>query len=235
MDIIPVIDVRHGVAVAAVRGDRAAYKPLVTPLAAGADPVAVARGYAALFTFPILYVADLDAIEGRGANAPLAAALGTELTGVRVWVDAGLRPVDAALVIDHVSRGVPVIGSETMVGASDVEALGTLLPDRYVLSLDFRGTDFIGPSELLEEPDRWPDNVIVMTLARVGAGEGPDIARVADIVSRANGRRVYAAGGVRDRGDVEVLHEVGASGVLVATALHTGKIKAGDLQEIAGL
>ena len=46
MDVIPVIDVRHGLAVAAVRGQRADYRPLVTPLAAGSDPADVARGYA---------------------------------------------------------------------------------------------------------------------------------------------------------------------------------------------
>ena len=37
MDVIPVIDVRHGLAVAAVRGQRADYRPLVTPLAEGSD------------------------------------------------------------------------------------------------------------------------------------------------------------------------------------------------------
>jgi phosphoribosylformimino-5-aminoimidazole carboxamide ribotide isomerase len=47
-------------------------------------------------------------------------------------------------------------------------------------------------------------------------------------------RRVYAAGGVRDMDDVRALRDAGASGVLVATALHEGKIKAGDLEEIAG-
>ena len=51
----------------------------------------------------------------------------------------------------------------------------------------------------------------------------------------AGGRRVYAAGGVRNRADIEALHAAGAAGVLIATALHTGTIKAGDLQEIAGL
>ena len=54
-------------------------------------------------------------------------------------------------------------------------------------------------------------------------------------VSRAGGRRIYAAGGVRDRADMIALHAAGAAGVLVATALHAGTIKAGDLEEIAGL
>ena len=73
MDIIPVIDVRHGVAVRAVAGDRACYRPLETPLAASADPLDVARGYLSLYPFRSLYVADLDGIEGRGRNEALPA------------------------------------------------------------------------------------------------------------------------------------------------------------------
>ena len=37
-----------------------------------------------------------------------------------------------------------------------------------------------------------------------------------DIVARAGGRRIYAAGGVRDRADIEALAAAGAAGVLVA-------------------
>ncbi len=88
---------------------------------------------------------------------------------------------------------------------------------------------------MLDEAQHWPEAVIVMTLARVGSGDGPDLERIASIVAAAGGRRVYAAGGVRDRADIEALHAAGAAGVLIATALHAGTIKAGDLQEIAGL
>ena len=38
MDIIPVIDVARGAVVRAMRGDRANYKPSVTPLAATSAP-----------------------------------------------------------------------------------------------------------------------------------------------------------------------------------------------------
>jgi phosphoribosylformimino-5-aminoimidazole carboxamide ribotide isomerase len=106
----------------------------------------------------------------------------------------------------------------------------------WVLSLDFRGDEFLGPRALLEDSFLWPDRVIVMTLARVGTGGGPDLARVRDIARRAGtARRVYAAGGVRGPADLRALRSEGAAGALVATALHEGKIKAGDLHEIAGL
>ena len=103
-----------------------------------------------------------------------------------------------------------------------------------MLSLDFRGEEFLGPPEILDNVDLWPERVIVMTLAKVGMGAGPDLARVAGIAARAGGRRVYAAGGVRGLDDLRALARAGAAGALVATALHEGKIKAGDLVEIAG-
>ena len=87
---------------------------------------------------------------------------------------------------------------------------------------------------MLADSSLWPSRVVVMTLDRVGANAGPDIERLKDIVSRAQGRRIYAAGGVRDRADLDAIRKIGVAGVLVASALHSGKISAGDLKEVAG-
>ena len=65
-----------------------------------------------------------------------------------------------------------------------------------------------------------------MTLGRVGSGAGPDLDRLAAIRARAGARRLYAAGGVRDKADLAALKDAGAAGVLVASALHDGKISA---------
>ena len=43
MILIPVIDLMHGQVVRAVRGDRHAYRPIVSALCDGSDPVTVAR------------------------------------------------------------------------------------------------------------------------------------------------------------------------------------------------
>jgi phosphoribosylformimino-5-aminoimidazole carboxamide ribotide isomerase len=108
--------------------------------------------------------------------------------------------------------------------------------DREVLlSLDFRGDAFLGPARLLASAGTWPHRVIVMTLARVGTGGGPDFTRLDEIIGRAGpSRQVYAAGGVRNMDDLKRLRDLGVAGALVATALHTGQIKTGDLEEIAG-
>jgi phosphoribosylformimino-5-aminoimidazole carboxamide ribotide isomerase len=243
MEVIPVIDVLHGVAVAAVRGARASYLPLVTPLAhrgaeggaqggaEGSDPAAVARGLRSLFPFAVLYVADLDGIEGRRADAGLWARLAAQMPEAEIWLDAGWRPGD--ITGGAAPGATPVIGSESL-KSGDVARLASLPAHAYVLSLDFKGGEFAGPEHLLARPELWPQRVIVMTLARVGSGEGPDLERLREIVKRAGGRKVYAAGGVRNVSDIAACERTGAAGVLVATALHAGTITAGDLLQIAG-
>jgi hypothetical protein len=90
MQVIPVIDIRGGVAVAAVRGDRARYRPLETPLAPStADPVGVALGLRTLFPFRTLYIADLDGIEGRGADLAMHERLTAAWPGAELWIDDG--------------------------------------------------------------------------------------------------------------------------------------------------
>ncbi len=233
MDVIPVIDVQHGIAVCATRGRRTDYKPLTTPLAADNDPVTVALGFRSLGSFAVLYVADLDGIEGRGRNVALPKKLAESLPGLDLWIDDGSSARDVAARLVAEPNITMVIGSESL---NDAEAavLRDIPADRYVLSLDFIGDRFKGPPAVLEEAEHWPERVIVMTLARVGSKEGPDVDRIVGLVARAGSRRVYAAGGIRDRFDVEALRATGAAGVLVATALHAGTITAGDLEGIAG-
>lgn len=224
MLVIPVIDVRGGEAVAASRGDRAAYKRLETPLSATADPAAVALGLHALFPFPTLYVADLDGIEGRGPDLAMQRDIASAWPGTELWIDEGQSRVEHLL-----PKQVAVLGSESFLALDAYkqarEAAGPAAP----LSLDFRGDAFLGPSELLHDASLWPDRIVVMTLSRVGSGEGPDLARLSSIIARAGPREVFAAGGVRNGDDLKALRGIGAAGALVATALHSGAITPSDL------
>lgn len=238
MHIIPVIDVRGGVVVAARGGDRDNYRPIETPLAPGtSDPVAVTEGYRTLYPFPRLYMADLDGIAGRPANTGVVERLTHDLPDVELWIDHGANStpsVAAMLALDP--RAVVVVGSETLGGAGALAEIVREHAGRMALSLDFKGDAFLGPGALLDRPDTWPSRIIVMTLAAVGSDAGPDLARLAQIRGLAGpSREIYAAGGVRHLADCRALAVAGVTGALVASALHAGKLKAGDLQEIAGL
>lgn len=234
MEIIPVLDVAQGQVVKATRGDRASYKPIATPLAAGSDPGAIAKGYKALFPFKKVYVADLDGISGRGRNVHLVPQVSTVFQGAEIWIDAGTSSRGAARAVLAAPVATLVVGSEALESVSVLKEIVAEAPNRCVLSLDFAGEEFMGPDALLKDASLWPQRVIVMTLARVGSGEGPDLKRIKEIAERGGGRRVYAAGGVRCVEDLEAARTAGASGALVASALHSRKITAGDLKKIAG-
>ena len=165
MDVIPVIDVRQGIAVRAIRGCRADYQPLKTSLSESNKPEAVALGFRSLYPFPILYLADLDGIEGRGRDVASPKRLVEVLPDIDLWIDDGSTPRDLAARMGNVTNTTIVIGSESLVDEETV-ALQSMDADSYVLSLDFKDDHFLGPASVLEDAEHWPERVIVMTLAR---------------------------------------------------------------------
>jgi phosphoribosylformimino-5-aminoimidazole carboxamide ribotide isomerase len=230
MEIIPVLDLKGGVVVRARMGERHLYAPIVTPLAATSDPLDVARGLLAVHPFATLYVADLDAIEGSGDNSAALRQITRGCPGVSLWVDNGIAEAAAAARWLDGGIGSLVLGSETQQDAALVRKLAG--DDRVVLSLDFRGDAFQGPSEILDDPSAWPARVIAMTLARVGGGAGPDVERLSEVRRIAPGRRIYAAGGVRDAADLAALARAGIAGALVATALHDGRLGRAEIDAL---
>lgn len=174
---------------------------------------------------------------GTASSKPLPATSPKEDEGPLAWRNAVPPPLRGRLLGGGESpapdREPPLVAR--MTSQARPNSSPRLENSRLVLSLDFRGDTFLGPSGLLADADLWPSRLIVMTLARVGTGSGPDLARLAGIASRAGARRVYAAGGIRDYDDLVAVRQTGASGALVSTALHAGTLKAGDLERAAGL
>jgi HisA/HisF family protein len=222
--IIPVLDLKAGRVVHARAGERAHYRPIQTPLAATSAPVDVLAGLRSLAPFRRIYIADLDAIEGSGGHGAAVEALAQAYADLEIWLDGGFASLEAALAAGA-ERIVPVLGSESLAGeAAIAAAVAGAGAAHCVLSLDYRGEDFLGPEALEREPASWPLDVIVMTLARVGTGQGPDLDRLARVKAAAGRRRVWAAGGVRGIEDIEQLAAMGLAGALVATALHDGRL-----------
>jgi phosphoribosylformimino-5-aminoimidazole carboxamide ribotide isomerase len=182
----------------------------------------VVRGLLALHPFRSLYIADLDAIQGRGDHVAAVRALKTAFPEVAFWVDAAFAGECSCRRFLGAGIGRLVLGSESQSGRHLLELLAG--DPGVVLSLDFRGDARLGPAELFDRPGLWPERLIVMTLAAVGGGGGPDHARLGEVLAAAGGRKVYAAGGVRGLADLERLAGMGCAGVLVASALHDGRL-----------
>jgi phosphoribosylformimino-5-aminoimidazole carboxamide ribotide isomerase len=241
MRVIPVIDLKSGVAVHAVRGRRERYRPLHGGLVAGADPLDVARAFRTDLGLDELYVADLDAIAGRPLHRDALAALARE---ARAMVDAGATDVAPVRRLLELGAARVVIGTETLADRAKLGRLRAELPDApLVLSLDLRGDRVLSPdaelrrlqaAEALALLERsGVTEVIVLDLERVGSGAGPDVALVGELCARFPDVELLAGGGVRDLADLCALAEAGAAGALVATALHGGAIGSEELRALS--
>jgi HisA/HisF family protein len=224
MRVVPVIDLKDGTAVHAVRGERERYRP------ARGDPLSLARGFRAELGLDELYVADLDAITGAEGNDAVIRALASE---ARAMVDAGVREPDRARELLALGVHRVVVGTETLTGPDALDRLLAEVPE-LVLSIDLREGRTLSPDPRLAGLPALGAvaalhraglrEAIVLDLARVGSRAGPDVGTIAEIHAAFPDLELVAGGGVRDAGDLRALGDAGAAGALVATALHGGVI-----------
>jgi phosphoribosylformimino-5-aminoimidazole carboxamide ribotide isomerase len=240
-DLIGVIDLRYGDAVRAKGGRRDQYLPIETVAGEAlprGDAKALVRCYAERLGLERVYVADLDAIEGRPPQTALVRSL---IPSIRsVWLDAGVASVvDARRALDCGVERV-IVGLETLPSFEILESICEHAgPERVVFSLDLRDGQPIATTPELAQQS--PEDLaaraaaagvsatLMLDLARVGSGAGVDLELLARIRSGVSTVPLYVGGGVRDIGDVEQLRRVGCDGALVATALLDGQIAKRDL------
>lgn len=225
MQIIPVVDLMHGQVVHARHGLRDQYQAIESLLCASSEPLAVVSALLELYPFETLYMADIDAIRGLGRHDKIIESITNQFPELTIWLDNAGQP-DAFAT----HRIIPVIGTESLGQMSDYQRM---MKQPHVLSLDHLNHHPLGLSELHCSPATWPKQVICMTLNAVGSSAGVDSARLREIQSRNQSRNIpaklYAAGGVRNKADLQTLAAQGVAGALIATALHRRTITAEDI------
>ena len=241
MQIIPVLDLLGSQVVRGVAGRRDQYRPLVTRLVEGSDPVTIATAIRGAFGLRQLYVADLDAILYRRLNTSLLRALCTDRFSL--MVDAGLRSADEAAAVFDAGVDQIVAGLETLESPNDLRQLirqhGSA---RIVFSLDLRNGESLAssPAWALGDPleiarcavESGCTQLIVLDIARVGTAGGVATLPLCEEIRRAfPGVTIVTGGGVRSVDDLRTLERAGIDGVLVASALHDGSITSLGLAE----
>lgn len=237
--IIPVIDLRNGRAVHARGGRRDEYGPLRSRLCDD-DPVALARAYRDDLGCGEVYVADLDAIEGRPPDLGVLRALAA--LGLGLWVDAGVRGAEQFRALRGAGVDSIVLATETLPGPETLRRLGRYFgPLRIVFGLDLRaGVPLLDaaagwwssePFDLLVEAwDCGARRFLVLDLAHVGSGAGfGGLTAAADFRASRRGAEVAVGGGVAGPADLEHARRAGIDAVLVASALHDGRLTRADL------
>jgi phosphoribosylformimino-5-aminoimidazole carboxamide ribotide isomerase len=243
MRVVPVLDLKGGVAVHAVRGERHAYAPMRSVLSPSADPVALARAFHECLGCDACYVADLDAIAGTGDHSAVVQAIAA--LGLAVWLDAGVATAAAARRVASQGAARVIVGTETLRDARDLPVIAdaargaTATGADCILSLDHREGRLLGGSPAVAATDAtelavaaWTAGIrafIVLDLARVGARTGPATEPARQLRARLPQAEIVLGGGVRGPDDLRAIARAGYQAALVGTALHTGVLGPADL------
>lgn len=233
------IDVLERRAVRGIAGERGRYDDLKTRWTRSIDPAEVAGALVDAYRPLRLYVADLDAILHQRPAFDLYQRIAN--LGVKVWIDAGVRrPVDCLRLRDAGVTGI-VIGLETWIDPGELPRLRAEIPDvELIFSLDLKG----GVPRIAEgaiwkksssrgiasEAAPHVDGVLLLDLGDVGTGTGGSTDALLHELSREREMPpLIAGGGIRGMEDLGRLARAGAAAVLVASALHDGRILPEDL------
>lgn len=239
MDIIPVMDILNNEVVHAVKGNRGDYKPLKSKLCSSTEPTVVAGVFKDL-GFKKLYVADLDAILGKGDNTGVLKDI-VEQTGLHLIVDAGITETKKAQLLFQNKVTQVIIGTETLQDLNFVrEAVSFFGNERVVVSLDLMKNKVLCKAELTKPMDVFEvalsmqkmgvSQIILLDLTRVGSNEGVDTAFLKKFKNTV-AVDLLVGGGVRNIKEVVLLRDMNIAGVLVATALHSGQLSVDELKQ----
>jgi phosphoribosylformimino-5-aminoimidazole carboxamide ribotide isomerase len=248
MQIIPVLDLAGGIAVHAQAGERTRYAPLKSGLVPDrvGDAVALLRAFHAMLDVHECYIADLDAIQGGAIQRSLIRELAEFHTGFSgaLMVDAGTSLPGGALEVLSCGASQVVVGLESLHAFADLATIVQVVgPTRIVFSLDLRlGAPVLHPAmqdargagpDVLSLADQATSagitTLLLLDLGRIGTGCGVDLGLLDTLRRRFPRLRLLAGGGVLTRLDLERMRDTGCDGALIASAIHTGRISAGDL------
>ena len=239
MQIIPVIDIRNGIAVRAVAGKRSQYRAIESQLTTSAEPAEVLKALKTDLNCSACYVADLDAIERQHLNRCTIAEMAR--TGVSLIVDAGVTAVEQIQALFEIGVDRVVLSSESI---ADLTQLKSMIqpfdPASLIFSIDLRNRS------LLAGDPRWEGKpplemarfvfehglcqLIVLDLAAVGTGHGvPTLELCQRIKSLLPGMSIISGGGVASAQCVAQAARAGLNGLLIASALHDGRLTKEDL------
>jgi phosphoribosylformimino-5-aminoimidazole carboxamide ribotide isomerase len=204
------------------------------------NPLSVAQSLQAETGCREFYIADLDALRGKGDHWDVIRQLAAELKA-DLWLDAGFTQAASALKALNIGSIHVIVCSETLQDPDFLIDLGGGLPsERLLFSIDIVKGRVLSRSSVLKDLDplaamdllsqRGWSRFILLTLDRVGTGAGFDWSLLKAARRRFPELSLIAGGGARKPHDIRSLAALDLSGALVATSLHRGWITRQDLE-----
>ncbi len=160
-----------------------------------------------------------------------------ERTGVEMQVGGGIRDIDVAERL--LNRGIDrvILGTLAFRDVKAVKALAREYPGRIMVAVDSKGgkvvvdgwrreTD-LSPVELAKVYGDCEVSLLYTNVDVEGLMKGIKLEAIEEVVREVR-LPVYVAGGVSSLEDVKAVKEAGAAGVVLGSALYTGKLRLKD-------
>ncbi|MHA1849501.1 MAG: HisA/HisF-related TIM barrel protein, partial [Promethearchaeota archaeon] len=230
--IIPVMDIKNGKAVHAIRGERGKYMPVNCSWCHDGSIEDLIKGYVNDFNLNDLYIADLDAIIDDKMNQDIYGKI-LELVPGHVMIDAGIDDHDKYIKVSEHGFQEIIIGTETIMNLDELSVIMKNKKSKIIISLDFKNGVSLSKMKEFESKNLLeildvlakfsPDAFIYLDLGYVGAKKGinPDALKLL----KNSKRPMYLGGGIKNIDDIMKARDEGFAGVLCATAFQEMLIK----------
>ena len=220
--IIPVLDLKNGIAVSGESGKRETYKPLKTVFHKSSSPEGIAKSLSNAGAVR-LYIADLDSIENRKSNFEVVQEVNKHIS---VMLDSGARNVFDVKKTLEVADKV-IIATETLKDLDDLTNIfDNFDKNRLIISIDIKeGKVFskylnIDLEEFIRKiKELNPSEVILLDISQVGTERGVNY----ELIRKFLELPLIIGGGITSS-DIKRLEKLGINKFLVGSALHNGKL-----------
>ncbi|AKG92256.1 1-{5-phosphoribosyl}-5-{{5-phosphoribosylamino}methylideneamino} imidazole-4-carboxamide isomerase [Geoglobus ahangari] len=227
--VIPAVDIKDGKCVQLRQGkeDDVIFE--------GDDPVIVARSWVEKGA-RVLHVVDLSgSFKGRLAHEDVILEI-SELAEVQVG--GGIRDAETARRLLDLGVERVIVGTMAIERSDEVRRLAEEYPKRIMVAVDSRGGNVVvrgwkkntclSPVEVMKMYSDLDVSFLFTNVDVEGLMRGIDEVAVRRVVESTD-KPVIVSGGITSKEDVEKVKNVGAAGVVVGSALYTGKLRFEEL------
>lgn len=230
-EVIPAVDLKDGKCVQLQQGKASSVIVSID------DPVRIAESWVKKGA-KVLHVIDLNgAFEGKLYHEDIILEI-RERIDAKMQVGGGIRSVEIAEKLLEKGIDRVIVGTLAYEKPGEVISLAKKYPERVMVAIDSRKNRVVvkgwqkstelSPVQFAKLYEGYDLSFLYTNVDVEGLMKGIDVSSVKEVVESVN-LPVYVAGGISSVEDVEAVKNIGAKGVVIGSAIYTGKL---DFEEL---
>ncbi|MFX0060313.1 MAG: 1-(5-phosphoribosyl)-5-[(5-phosphoribosylamino)methylideneamino]imidazole-4-carboxamide isomerase [Candidatus Heimdallarchaeota archaeon] len=191
-----------------------------------------------------IHLIDLDGAWGSFVNIAILDSIIEKFGGkVKIQIGGGIRSIESAL--NFFKKGVDriIIGTLAIENPDSIlQLIKTIGAEKIIIALDYK-RDKIAVEGWEKETDENPFefakkiidlgviNILFTSIEADGTLSGPDFSNIKRMLKVIGIKRLFVAGGVRNKADVLKLKNIGVAGVIIGKSLYENNISVSIFQK----